>query len=267
MSDLFVEDNSLNYFERTTHLAIGAHQDDLEIMAVDGVLKCLHSDNLWFGGIVCTDGSGSARVGEYANFTDQQMKDVRNQEQIEAAKTGGYSFISQLGFSSSSVKQQDLQFLDVLEDLILKIKPKTIYVHNPFDKHPTHVAVFRAVLSILNKVKHIYRPDEFLGREVWRNLDWVDDTKKIVFDLSGQEEFILKILSSFKSQIAGGKRYDLATIGRMRANATYFDSHQVDSASLLSFAIDLMPLLNGISINEFTNQYLESFKESIFENY
>lgn len=25
---------------RTTHLAIGAHHDDLEIMAIDGILKC-----------------------------------------------------------------------------------------------------------------------------------------------------------------------------------------------------------------------------------
>lgn len=30
---------------RTTHLGIGAHQDDLEIMAVDGILKCYDRDD------------------------------------------------------------------------------------------------------------------------------------------------------------------------------------------------------------------------------
>ncbi len=29
---------------RTTHLAVSAHQDDIEIMAMDGVLQCFQRD-------------------------------------------------------------------------------------------------------------------------------------------------------------------------------------------------------------------------------
>ena len=33
--------------ERTTHLAIGAHQDDLEIMAAAPILDCFQKSDLW----------------------------------------------------------------------------------------------------------------------------------------------------------------------------------------------------------------------------
>ena len=36
---------------RTTHLGIGAHQDDLEFMAYEGVSACYDSEDLWFGGV------------------------------------------------------------------------------------------------------------------------------------------------------------------------------------------------------------------------
>ena len=46
---------------RTTRLAVGAHQDDLEIMAAAGILECFHNPKEWFSGVVVTDGSGSPR--------------------------------------------------------------------------------------------------------------------------------------------------------------------------------------------------------------
>ena len=58
---------------RITHLGIGAHQDDLEIMAFHGIQKCFNSEDLWFGAVVCTNGSGSPRAGEYAGYSDADM--------------------------------------------------------------------------------------------------------------------------------------------------------------------------------------------------
>ena len=40
-------------------------------------------------------------------------------------------------------------------------------------------------------------------------------------------------------QIAGGKRYDLASMGRRRANATYWGSHGVDETTGLSYGMDM----------------------------
>ena len=42
----------------TTHLGIGAHPDDLEIMAYPGICACRGQKNLRFSGVVATDGAG-----------------------------------------------------------------------------------------------------------------------------------------------------------------------------------------------------------------
>ena len=55
---------------RTTHLCIGAHQDDQEFMAYHGIEACYGRDDLWFTGVVVTDGAGSARGGPYSDHTD-----------------------------------------------------------------------------------------------------------------------------------------------------------------------------------------------------
>ena len=47
-------------YARCSHLAIGAHQDDLEFMAFHGINTCYGDEGLWFGGVTCTDGAGSA---------------------------------------------------------------------------------------------------------------------------------------------------------------------------------------------------------------
>ena len=67
--------------ERTTHLGIGAHQDDLEIMAIDGILCCFQQKDKWFCGTVVTNGSGSPRDDIYKDYSDLEMITVRVQEQ------------------------------------------------------------------------------------------------------------------------------------------------------------------------------------------
>ena len=100
---------------RTTHLAIGAHQDDLEFMAYHGISECYEADDKWFLGIVVTNGAGSVRTGKYHNFTDQQICEVRREEQRAAAKIGKYSAVIQLGYSSDEVRAKRDQ---VIADLV-----------------------------------------------------------------------------------------------------------------------------------------------------
>jgi hypothetical protein len=58
----------------------------------------------------------------------------------------------------------------------------------------------------------------------------------------------MALMGVYDSQIAGGKRYDLATIGRRRAHATSFESHGVDKIEMQNFAFDLTPLLEDDSL-------------------
>jgi len=127
---------------RTTHLGIGAHQDDLEFMAMQGIGECFDSIEKWFGGVICTHGGGSVRQGEFAGLSDAELQEVRAKEQREAARMGKYSFVTQLAYGSSEIKDPET---NVLEDELLKIlertHPEVVYTHNLADKHPTHIAV------------------------------------------------------------------------------------------------------------------------------
>ena len=62
--------------QRITHLAIAAHQDDIEIMAYHGILECFGKNENWFMGVVVTNGAGSPRIAS-ADHTDEQMQRVR----------------------------------------------------------------------------------------------------------------------------------------------------------------------------------------------
>jgi LmbE family N-acetylglucosaminyl deacetylase len=229
---------------RTTHLAVSAHQDDLEIMAVDGVLRCFRQDDRWLTGVVVTNGAGSPRDDLYRDYTDEAMRKVRQHEQKKAAFVGEYAAQFLLDYPSSAIKSPaDTRPLTDLVAILEATKPEVVYTHNLADKHPTHVAVAMRVIEAARRVSKEARPTRVYGCEVWRNLDWMRDEDKVVFDCSAHESLQAALLGVFDSQICGGKRYDLATQGRRRANATYFESHGVDQAQSLAYAMDLTPLV------------------------
>jgi len=104
-----------------------------------------------------------------------------------------------------------------------------------------------------------------IGCEVWRDLDWLADEKKVLMDVSGHDKFAAKLNGVFASQIAGGKRYDLATLGRRSANATFFASHATDAATQLIFGMDLTPLVQNdrIGIAEYAVGFIEQFRADV----
>ncbi len=229
---------------RTTHMAISAHQDDIEIMAMDGIRQCFQREDQWFTGVVVTNGAGSPRSGLYEHYTDEEMQIVRIKEQKKAALLGEYAAQALLGYSSSAVKDRANQ--DPIDDLVQLLglaRPRTVYTHNLADKHPTHVAVAVRAVQALRRLPASDRPQHVYGCEVWRDLDWMSDGDKAAFNLSAQENLQAALLGVFDSQISGGKRYDLATMGRRRAHATYHESHGTDVTTGLNFAMDLTPLI------------------------
>jgi LmbE family N-acetylglucosaminyl deacetylase len=254
---------------RVTHLGIGAHQDDLEFMALHGILKCYERNDQWFGGITCTDGGGSSRNGPYADYTDEQMKTVRVEEQKAAARIGQYGFMAQLGHPSSNARDPARRstLIDDLFELLQAAKPEVVYTHNPFDKHATHIGVFLATIEAIRRMPAGDRPSRVYGCEVWRGLDWLPDELKVLHDVSAHPELAKALNNCFESQIAGGKRYDLAVEGRRLANATFFDSHATDAATRVSYAIDLTPLTleDGPSVEGFAREILGWFDQSILQ--
>lgn len=267
-AEIFVPDGKLvnDALKRITHLGIGAHQDDLEFMAFHGILACFHSDEMWFGGITCTNGSGSSRVGPYADFTDAQMIAVRRKEQNVAAIVGRYGLMIQLDYPSSAVKNpKNTAVKDDLKQILDGMRPQIVYTHNPADKHDTHVGTVVAALQAMRELPRVGRPQKVWGCEIWRNLDWLPDIDKVLMDVSGHENLAATLNGVFDSQIAGGKRYDLATLGRHRANATFFESHATDKTTALAFGMDLTPLVVDESrdIVDYTCGFIDKFKADV----
>jgi LmbE family N-acetylglucosaminyl deacetylase len=235
---------------RITHLGIGAHQDDLEFMACHGILECFDSDTKWFGGVTGTNGAGSPRTGLYASCTDAQMMRIRREEQDKAAAIGQYGVMIQLDYPSSAAKSAtDPALKNDLKEILAATRPQVVYTHNLADKHDTHLGVAVAALQAMRELPPKQRPKKVIGCEVWRSLDWLPDADKVVMDVSGRDHLASALNGVFDSQIAGGKRYDLAARGRRAANAAFFESHAADKSNQLIFGMDLTPLVVDDSLD------------------
>jgi len=269
-AEVFVPDNLPvdEALERTTHLCIAAHQDDIEIMASQPILECYQREAKWFTGVVVTDGRGSPRAGIYEKYNDEEMRLVRFKEQRKAAIVGEYAAQVMLDYPSKVVKDGgSTSPVDDIVSLLKAARPQVVFTHNLADKHDTHVGVTLKVIAAIRSLPENERPQKLYGCEVWRDLDWMIDSDKITFDLSQQENLQAALLGVFDSQISGGKRYDLASLARRRANATYFESHGVDVTTGLSFAMDMTPLLTDVDKPpaEFVKEFIQRFSQDVVD--
>jgi len=247
---------------RTTHMGIGAHQDDVEILAQRGILDCYDRRDQWFTAVVVTDGAGSARSGPYADFTDDQMRAVRKTEQKKAGMVGDYSAVVLLDYTSGDVKTPKAPpIVADLAAILSAARPRIVYTHNLADKHDTHVGTALRVIEACRALPSDQRPARVLGGEVWRDLDWMCDPDKVALDVQDREALTTALLGVFDSQITGGKRYDLATTGRYRAHATYHQPLGLDATVALTFAMDLTPLVQSDRLDPlaYAKGYIERF--------
>jgi LmbE family N-acetylglucosaminyl deacetylase len=268
IADAFVPDGRPleEALARTTLLGVGAHQDDLEFMAYYPILRAFTTDGEWFTGVTVTNGAGSARAGSYRDHTDAQMVEVRRAEQRKAAVIGEYSAMLQLGHPSGAVKDPAATaVVDDLERILKSAKPREIYTHNPADKHDTHVGVLLKLVEAIRRLPRTDRPRKLVGCEVWRDLDWLADGDKVVMQVDGNENLADALMGVFDSQIAGGKRYDVATRGRRKAHATYFESHSTDKQENLIFGMDLTPLVvdDILEPRALYERYLKRFQDEV----
>jgi LmbE family N-acetylglucosaminyl deacetylase len=247
-----------------THLGIGAHADDLEFMAFAAIAEC-HRGAGRFAGVVVTDGAGSVRsegggVGE--------LRQRRLEEQREAALIGGYAAVVQLGLSSAELKTPSSTLAaGDLSEFFQLATPREVYTHNPADRHDSHVAVSLAVVRALRVLAPARRPAKVLGCEVWRDLDWLTGSDRVRLDCGADERLAAALNSVFRSQIEGGKRYDLAVLGRRRAQATFDESHAADAAEMLTLAMDLTPLIEDatLRVEDYVLAKIDRFRADVAE--
>jgi LmbE family N-acetylglucosaminyl deacetylase len=265
-AEIFVPDQVAleDALSRTTHLGIGAHHDDLELMAAHGILECFARADRWFTGVVVSDGAGSPRDFEYKRYSDEQMKAVRRAEQKKAAYVGEYGAQFLLDHPSPAIKKTDHG--DVVADLVEVLRatrPELVYTHNLADKHDTHVGVALRVIAACRALEPALRPKQLIGCEVWRDLDWLCDSDKVQMPVDRHENLQSALLGVFDSQIAGGKRYDLAAAGRRKAHATFFESHGTDQHSALILGMDLSRLMHEGDPLSYVSVLVRRFEDEV----
>jgi LmbE family N-acetylglucosaminyl deacetylase len=269
-ADIFVPDGTppSEALARTTHLCVGAHADDIEIMAYSAIAECYGSRKRFFTGVVATDGSGSPRAGRYANVTNAEMRTLRRDEQRNAARLGKYCLQLQLAHPGETWKSPgNPQVAADLATVFGGCAPSVVFLHNPADKHDTHVGVLLRCLEALRALPLEKRPKRVLGCEVWRDLDWLPDSEKVALNAGKRPALAKALLRTFDSQIEGGKRYDLAALGRRVANATFRAPHETDREKAVVWATDLTPAVreDGISIRDCALGQIDRFRADVAE--
>lgn len=247
---------------RTTYMSIAAHQDDCEIMAYHAIAECYDSDTDWYTPVVLTDGGGSPRSGAYANYTNEQIHVKRSQEQRDAADAGKYSAVIQLAYSSADVRTDKCDIIEEeLIELLLQARPKYMFIHNPADRHETHLGACLRALGALRKLPPEARPEKVYGMEVWRSLDWLSSKDRLVFDTSKHPEVASNVITAFESQCTPLKRFDLAALGRRLGNATFQAPRDNDTTNSCNLGVDLTPLIEdpSLDIREFTLNLIQNF--------
>jgi LmbE family N-acetylglucosaminyl deacetylase len=251
---------------RTTHLGVGAHADDLEIMAWQAIAACRGQADRWFTAVVASDGAGSPRAGRFAGTSDDDMRALRLAEQRRAAELGEYAAVVALGFPSAAVRSPaNPQLTADLRAVLAATRPEVVHTHSPFDAHDTHVAVCLRVIEAIRELPAEQRPRALLGGEVWRSLDWLVGEDRVAADVSAARHGGLAQLALFESQIAGGKRYDLATLGRKQANATFAVHDDIDRATAVELAVDLTRLIHEprLDVRTFAEELVGRFADEV----
>jgi len=266
-SEVFVPDgiDAAKALSRTTHLGVGAHPDDLEIMAIHGILTCYESDTQWFTGVVATDGAGGSGEAAGRRADAAALTERRRAEQKRAAELGKYGALVLLDHSSGAVK--DLGQAAIVEDLVtvLRAAPaNVVYTHNLADAHDTHVAVALAVIAACRTLGDAERPRRVIGCEVWRDLDWLSGEAKIAMPLGGREDLEGALIREFGSQLERRKRFDVGALGRRRANATFSDILRADDHEGVVWGMDLTPAARGdIEPAELVRSHLRTFEGDV----
>jgi LmbE family N-acetylglucosaminyl deacetylase len=267
-ADVFIPDGSTvdQALSRTTHMAIAAHPDDIEIMAYEGIVTCFNQPERWFTSVTVTNGSTAPRDFLYKDYSDEKMAATRRLEQRKAGIVGEYSAVIQLDYHSAEVRDKTNNgvFADVVKIFSIA-HPQVVYTHNLADKHDTHISVTLKTIQALRSLPINLRPQAVYGCEVWRDLDWLLDDDKVIMDVSAHPNLAAALLALFDTQNSGSKRYDIASIGRRTANAIYQESHGTGGASMLSFAMDLTPLIQNLNLDptHYATDVIEHFKQDV----
>lgn len=228
-------------------MCVGAHPDDIELMAPHAIWECrLHEARKRFVGVVVTRGSRMPRSLKMEGMSREQIAALRKKEQKAAARRGRYSALIMLDRESADLRSRRvLEIIEQLKVLFRLARPKYVITHQLMDTHTTHVGVALAVVEALCGLPISMRPRRLFGMEVWGGLDWLPERRRRVWLLNGAKQFHRRLLRVFDSQREVGKNYADAAVARARAHTTFLWADRADPAEEVILGLDMTPLIHG----------------------
>ena len=241
---------------RTKLGAFLAHSDDLEFGCPHAVIESLKNPDRNLGVVIVNDGSGPPYGASYSKMSPQEIIDVRIEEQFAAARAGKYEFAAMLSHPSSqtrpilnTVPQINEKLVAEMIEIIETTQPEVLYTHNPWDMHPSHIAVLKHLLCALRHTKH--KPQGLFGGEVWGPLDRVPAPYLQVWDCTEFEDLLEELLRYFVSQNVI-KSYDRNVPARRRTLAKLYHPHNDTGCNSVHLGVDMRLILTGeMSLLEF----------------
>ena len=254
--------------ETTNLLAIGAHHDDIEVMAMDGILKAYGSKKYSFYACVLSDGAHFSKMGKYSDISDKEMIETRNQEQIRASQIGEYANLVFLKHTREDIENNEKDVvIKNIQKVILEVQPDVVYTHNIFDKGDIHTLTAIRVIEAILGLEEDKRPRLLYGCEIFRSLDWLPDKYKVVFDLSENKELQSRLIGVYDTRMEQSRNYNKAVVGRKLAHATFGNSNSsIDEEKLIWYGINLTPVIQkGITLDEYCVKILNDFNKELLE--
>lgn len=248
-AELFVVGGGPLNWRRVTDVCIVAHPDDVEIGCHYACVECLDDPQRGLLAVVVTDGGGLTRTNEEQSWLREEIVDKRWEEQVRAGHVGEYAGGIGLMYHSDEVKSDNAAILEPIKAQIADILRNcpqlvAVHTHSLLDTHPTHEAVARLAIGAIRSLPDSRRPQRLYGSQVWDGIE--DAPRRLVrkFDVSDWRHLIANLVSCFKIE-SKGKNYPDAVIGRLQANATFGESHNLDCAKLLALALDMSELIDS----------------------
>ena len=243
-------------------VCICAHPDDCELMAIDGIQRGYRATKYTFACVVTTDGMDSERCGRYLKMTDKRMVNILMNEEKKAASIGRYNSVYFMNYSSEEARSQENEdIINEYVEIIKELKPRVVYTHSLLDRHPTHVAVAIKVINALRTMKKGDQPKVLYGCESERNLEWVDESKIVTFNVSKNMRLQRQLISVHKSQNLA-RDYVNAAMGRRFVNAVFNKVETKKNAKLTAKAINMTTLLRR---REYPiKRYVMSFVDDLY---
>ena len=185
--------------ENASILVFGAHPDDLEIGMAGTISKLVR---LGYKVIPI--------IATLPNFTENDIKNIRQAESIESSKILGCYKPEFLDLSISQMNY-DRKLVFVIDNLIKKYKPKSVFTQWIGDSHQDHQILTKAVISASRDIDNLYMYETTIPGGI------TEQTFKpqLYIDITDNIETKKQSLLCFKSQfIRCGNYWIDAIVGR-----------------------------------------------------